>query len=77
VSPSGRPSRADLKKDFWDEVRETLIDEYDRSPQDADGGINRYRLDTERRKLGEIVYNQGVERTAEIVEGVLVHGLPG
>jgi len=62
--------------EFWNSVRERLIDRYKREPQQADHGIGEYRADTERRRIGEAVYNQGVERTAEVVDGVIGKGLP-
>ena len=57
-------------------MRERLIGHHRRKADLADLGIGRYRWDTERRGLGETVYNQGVERTAEVVNGVIEHGLP-
>jgi hypothetical protein len=69
-----RPTRDEQIAAFWNEVRRRLIDHHHREPDQADLGIGRYRLETERRKLGDTVYNQGVEQTAEIVNGVIEYG---
>ncbi len=70
-------NREDLISEFWQGVRGRVIDVHGRAPDQADLGIGRYRLDTERRGLGDAVYNQGIERAAEIVDGVVEFGLPG
>jgi hypothetical protein len=72
-----KPELGEQVTEFWNQVRGRLIHHHERSPDEADLGIGRYRLDTERRRIGEAVYNQGVERTAEIVDGVIKYGLPG
>ena len=61
---------------FWAEVRSRLKNTHERNDDQANLGIGRYRADTERRGIGDTVYNQGVERTAEIVNGVIENGLP-
>lgn len=71
-----RPEFGEQIAEFWNEVRQRLIGHYRRQPDEAEQGIGKYRLDTERRQIGEAVYNQGVERTAEIVDGVIEFGLP-
>jgi hypothetical protein len=76
MSPGQQLDRSDLIAQFWDAVRGRLIQHHGRKADQADLGIGRYRWDTERRGLGEAVYNQGVERTAEAVNGVIEHGLP-
>ena len=64
--------REEMIGQFWADVRNRLKEPpYGRDDDEADMGIGRYRGDTERRGLGDAVYNQGVERTAEIVDGVI------
>lgn len=61
---------------FWREVRDRLINNHHKKPDEADLGIGRYRGETERRELGDVVYNRGSEQTAEIVNGIIENGLP-
>jgi hypothetical protein len=70
-------SRDEMIGRFWSEVRNRKNETHKRKHDKADLGIGRYRADTERRGIGDAVYNQGVERTAEIVNGVIDNGLPG
>jgi hypothetical protein len=77
MTPLSRPSRDEMIGKFWVEVRTRLKETYLRKNDEADLGIGRYRGDTERRGIGDAIYNQGVERTAEIVNGVIEDGLPG
>jgi hypothetical protein len=76
MTPALRPSRDEMIGHFWAEVRSRLKNTHARNDDQADLGIGRYRGDTERRGIGDTVYNQGVERTAEIVNGVIENGLP-
>ena len=68
--------RDELVSQFWNDVRATLINNHQRNTNQAVMGIDQYRSDTERLGLRDVVYNQGVERTAEIVDGVIENGLP-
>ena len=76
MSPKPLLDRGELIAQFWDGVRGRLMQHHGRKPDQADLGIGRYRWDTERRGLGDSVYNQGVERTAEVVNGVIENDLP-
>jgi hypothetical protein len=76
MSPKPLLDRGELIAQFWDGVRERLMQHHSRKADQADLGIGRYRWDTERRGLGDSVYNQGVERTAEVVNGVIENDLP-
>jgi hypothetical protein len=76
MAPKPHLSRVEQIAQFWNDVRDQLVQHHGRKPDQADLGIGRYRGDTERRGLGEAVYNQGVERTAEVVDGVIENGLP-
>ncbi|HEY1064697.1 MAG TPA: hypothetical protein VGE52_01245 [Pirellulales bacterium] len=75
-SLSAPPNRDQLIAEFWSEVRSRLIKHHHRNPDEADLGIGRYRGTTERRGLRDVIYNQGVEETAETVDDVIKHGLP-
>ncbi|PQO33400.1 hypothetical protein C5Y96_11175 [Blastopirellula marina] len=74
--PKPPPSREELVRGFWSDVRKGLINSYRHSQESADFGIGRYRLETEDRKVGDAVYNQGVELTTEVVHRIIEHGLP-
>ncbi len=69
-------SRDELIGLFWDEVRKRLIEHHHRHRDEVYFGIGRYRSDTERLGIGDVVYNQGIERTAEVIDGVIDYGLP-
>lgn len=69
--PISQDRRDELVGEFWNSVRKRLIDNHHRRPRDADTGIGRYRLELENRGVGDTVYNQGVERTATIVDGLI------
>jgi hypothetical protein len=71
-----RPHRDAMIAGFWNDVCRRLIGHHNRPAVEAAAGIDHYRWDTERRQLGEAVYNQGVERTAEVVEGIIQCGIP-
>jgi hypothetical protein len=62
--------------EFWGSVRARLIDHYHRSQSDADRGIGQYRHVIYHRGVGDLVYHQGVEKTAEVVDTIITHGLP-
>jgi hypothetical protein len=62
--------------EFWSDVRARLIDAHGRAAEDADRGIGLYRHEVFRRGVGDLVFHQGVERTAEVIAGILDHGLP-
>ena len=76
MSSQPQLDRSEMSAQFWDAVRDRVMKHYHRKADEADLGIGRYRGDTERRGLGEVVYNQGIERTAEVVNGVIEFGLP-
>ncbi len=63
--------------DFWETVRRDLVDKYKKSPDQADLGIGRYRRELYLREIGDLVYHQGDERTAYVVNGIIDNGLPG
>jgi hypothetical protein len=71
-----RLSREESAAEFWADVRVALGKRYERYGDEADLGIGRYRRAVELLGLGDVVYNQGVERAAEVIDSVIEHGLP-
>jgi hypothetical protein len=63
--------RNELISEFWLSVRERLISEHRREPLQADSGIRKYRHALESRGVGDTLYNQGVELTAEAVDALV------
>ncbi len=54
--------------------RATLIEEYQRSGELAQRNIEVYRSELARREIGDLVYNQGIEKTAAAVNGIIENG---
>ena len=69
-------SWADVEKQFWDTVQRLLTETYRCSEYEARNGIATYQHEIERHGFAEAVYNQGEERTAEVVDSVIRTGLP-
>ncbi len=69
-------TRQDAEKQFWTAVEEVLTEHYRHPDSEARGGIGKYRGEVDRRKLGEVVYNQGEEQTAKVIDGIIRDGLP-
>ena len=62
--------------EFWESVRSKLIGQYSHPADDADRGIGQYRQAIHHRGIGDLLYHQGVEKTAEVVDGIIKNGLP-
>lgn len=60
-------TRHDAEIQFWNDVEELLKGEHQHSQQDARRGVDEYRAETGV-KCGDVIYNQGEERTAEIID---------
>jgi hypothetical protein len=73
---ASQDDRDRLIGEFWGSVRTRLIEHHRRSEGDADRGIGQYRHVIYRRGVGDLVYHQGIEKTAEVVDGIIEHGLP-
>jgi hypothetical protein len=69
-------SRKKAEKQFWTDVGELLTQHYRHPDWKAQEGIDTYRAEVDRRKLGEVVYNQGEEQTAKVIDGLIRNGLP-
>ena len=74
--PVRQDERDRLIGEFWGSVRARLIEHHRRSAGEADRGIGQYRHVIYQRGVGDLVYHQGVEKTAEVVEGIIQGGLP-
>ncbi len=65
---------------FWSDVKGLLTGKtgkYHHSPQKSQQeGIEKYRQEVNRLDLGGVVYNQGEEQTARVIDGLIEHGLP-
>lgn len=62
--------------DFWGSVRLRLMKHHKRTEDQADRGVGRYREEIHQRGVGDLVFHQGIERTAEVIDGLLEHGFP-
>lgn len=70
--PRGRQDAAEI---FWDGVEDLLVHEHNHSTGVARQGIDDYRRRAVGR-LGEVVYNQGEELVARVIDGIIKHGFP-
>jgi hypothetical protein len=63
---------------FWDGVRELLTGKHLRPESDANRGIDTYRelAEDQERYFLDAVYNQGEERTAEVIDAGIRDGWP-
>ncbi len=66
-------TREEAKERFWRDVKDLLTDQYRHRDQQAEEGIDRYRQEANER-LGEVVYNQGEEQTAKVIDRIIREG---
>lgn len=71
--PTGRDTAINQ---FWDDVKDLLTQRYRHPDRKARQGIDDYRREVDRRKLGGVIYNQGEEQAAKVIDGVIQHGIP-
>jgi len=69
-------TRQEAEKQFWTGVEELLTERHGHTEWEARRGIGQYRAEVDHRKLGEVVYNQGEEQTAKVIDGIIRDGLP-
>ena len=67
--------RESLSHAFWESVRRKLTGDFRQPVMDADQGIALYRHEMQRREIGDLVYNQGVDKTAEVVNSIIGSGV--
>ena len=75
ASPSKTTTRDEAAEQFWSDVLELLTERYGRPRDQAQQGIDQYKREVLPR-VGEVVYNQGEERTAKAIDGIIANGLP-
>lgn len=66
--------RKALIAEFWGSVRSRLIKHHHHSAENADHGIAQYRHAVEERKVGDLVYHQGVEQASIAIDNILRDG---
>jgi hypothetical protein len=74
--PVTQDERERLIGEFWSSVRLRLMKHYKRCEDQAARGIGRYREQIHQRGVTDLVFNQGMQRTAEVIGGLLEHGFP-
>ena len=69
-----------FEKQFWDDVEKLLIESpYSHSSKNARYGMDVYKNALRNQAGGiisETVYNQGEEKTAEVIDSIIRTGLP-
>lgn len=63
-------TRQDAIDRFWTDV-EDLLKKKGHTARNAQKGIDDYRRKVATRNLGEVVYNQGEEQTANVIDSVI------
>lgn len=69
-------NRQEAADRFWSDVEDLLEQKYCHPTTEARRGINEYRREVDDRNLGEVVYNQGEEQAAKVIDAVIKDGLP-
>jgi len=70
------PKRQQAERQFWIDVEEILKSDYRYSPGIAASGIQLYQQEIRVHRLGDVVFNQGEEQTARVIDGLLRNGVP-
>jgi hypothetical protein len=68
-------TRDEATNHFWSDVLEVLTEKYHRPRDQAQRGVDQYKQEVLPR-VGEVVYNQGEEQTAKVIDGIIQSGLP-
>jgi hypothetical protein len=69
-------NRQEAADRFWSDVEDLLKQKYRHPAPQARRGIDECQRDINDRNLGEVVYNQGEEQAAKVIDAVIKHGLP-
>ncbi len=70
-------NRKEPADQFWSDVEDLLTQKYKHPATKARAGIAKYQGAVgDRGKIPEVVYNQGEEQTAKVIDGVIKKGLP-
>jgi hypothetical protein len=68
-------TRDEATNHFWSDVLELLTEKYHRPRDQAQRGIEQYKQEVLPR-VGEVAHNQGEERTAKVIDGIIESSLP-
>ena len=69
-------TRKEAEEQFWTDVKGLLTQEHGHSAGKAQQGIDDYQQEVTSRKLGGVVFNQGEELTASVIDKVIRNRLP-
>lgn len=72
---SDAPTKNEARRKFWGDVEGLLSKQYNYSDTQVQRAIAQYKQEVVPR-LGEVVYNQGEEQTAKVIDGIIRNGLP-
>jgi hypothetical protein len=61
---------------FWEDVQKLLEREHHHDPARARAGIKSYQQMIDQHGFADAVYNQGEERTAEVIDAGIRDGFP-
>jgi hypothetical protein len=73
---ASQDERDQLISDFWESVRTKLLKYHNRKDDEIDLAIGQYRHAVEKKRIGDLLYHQGVDKTATVIYGIIEHGLP-
>jgi hypothetical protein len=68
-------TREGAEKQFWSDIKNLLTKDHGHSVRRTRQGIEQYQQEVIRRKLGEVVFNQGEELTAKVIDKIIRDGL--
>jgi|GEM_PF-5107112 len=69
-------TRKEAEEQFWTDVKNLLTQKHGHSARKAQQGIKDYQQEVARPKLGGVVFNQGEELTAKVIDRAIREGLP-
>jgi hypothetical protein len=69
-------SRKEAEEQFWTDVEELLTRKHQHSLIRSREGVNKYRGEVKSREFGDVIYNQGEELTAKVIDRIIRDGLP-
>ena len=73
---ASQDQRDHLISDFWDAVRTQLLKDHHRGMDEIDLAIGQYRHVLEKKQVGDLLYHQGIDQTATVINGIIEYGLP-
>jgi hypothetical protein len=76
INQNNLGNRKQASDRFWNDVKDLLTQKYRHPAGKAQQGIDEYLQEVRRLKLGGVVYNQGEEQAAKVIDGVIQDGIP-